>query len=329
MKIDQLEQCTLSALARQLAAGLLLALAASPSVAQFVEDLPNFSDWGADAILLDAPTLDGFGGGCPIESADALSLFTARRDASGELNLWMNTRPSVFDPFEAGNALPEPVNLAEAPDFCPTPLPDGSLMFVSARAGGCGSSVDIYFARHDPLIGWQTPVSLNCAPRGPNTSGTEFSPSVVSSWKGVFLYYSSNGASGDQDLMVSKLGAAGFRSGTALPLINTPFDDRQPNLTRDGLEIVFASDRHDPGSGNFDIYYARRAQLNQPFSEPVNLSQSVPFSTADQSETRPSISRDGRRLVFGSGGIIYESRREEVMVTCIRNALQPRCPGDG
>ncbi len=329
MKINQSRTQKGCSGARQLAAGLVLLAATAPSLAQFSFDLPTFSAWQPDAVLLDGPTLDGFGGGCPIESADALSLFTARTDNSGALNLWVNSRPSVFDPFEPGAALPAPVNLAEAPDFCPTPLPDGSLLFVSARPGGCGSSVDIYYARLDPLIGWEEPQSLNCEPFGPNSDGTEFSPALVVSREGVSLYYSSNGPGGDQNLMVSDLGANGFRSGRMLARVNTPFDDRQPNLTRDGLEMVFASDRHDPGSGNFDIYYASRASITQPFSEPINLSQSVPFSTEGQSETRPSISRDGRRLVFGSGGIIYESLREEMDVVCVRNALQPRCPGDG
>ncbi|MFK7956825.1 MAG: TolB family protein [Lysobacterales bacterium] len=304
-------------------------LATAPSLlAQFTPDLPSFSAWGADNVTLDAPMLDGFGGGCPIESADGLTLFTARTDDSGLLNLWANSRPTVDSPFLPGAALPAPVNLAETPDFCPTPLPGGDLLFVSARPGGCGSSVDIYFARLDPISGWEEPVSLRCEPFGPNTPGTEFAPSIVKSWQGVSLFYSSNFGFGDQDLMESRAGPQGFGEGRALAVINTPFDDRQPNVSRDGLEIVFASDRLDPGSSNFDIYYASRTSLNQPFSAPVNLSQTVPFSTADLSETRPSISRDGRRLVYGAAGTLYGSEREEVEPVCIRNALQPRCEGE-
>lgn len=295
------------------------------ALAQFSLKLPTFSDWGPDAVALDAPALDGFGGGCPIETPDGLTLFTARTDDSGSLNLWSNFRPTVDAPFEPGAPLPEPVNRAEGPDFCPTPLPGGDLLFVSARPGGCGESVDIYFARQDPVEGWQEPVSLNCEPRGPNTPGTEFSPALVTTWRGTSLFYSSNFAFGDQELMESRLGAGGFRQGRALTLINSPFDDRQPNVTVDGLEIVFASDRHDPGSGNFDIYYASRPSIDQPFRNAVNLSQTIPLSTADSSETRPSISRDGRRLVYGAGGVLYQSEREEVETVCLPFALQPRC----
>lgn len=306
---------------------LLAFFVADQSLAQF-QNLPAFSDWEPDVILLDAPSLDGFGGGCPIESADGLTLFTARTDESGSLNLWSNRRETIDAPFEVGAALPEPVNLAAGADFCPTPLPDGGLLFVSSRPGGCGQSVDLYFAEWDPVLGWQEPESLDCEPLGPNTPGTEFSPALVSSWRGVSLFYSSNFAVGDQELMESRLGAGGFQSGRRLPLVNSPFDDRQPNLTRDGLEIVFASDRHDPGSGNFDIYYARRPSIDQPFRNAVNLSETIPLSTAAQSETRPSISRDGRRLVYGAAGVLYQSERQELEETCFRFALQPTCDGD-
>lgn len=307
--------------------GFALFTAASTALAELDFDLPSFGEWSEDVILLDAPILDGFGAGCPIEAVDSLSLFTARTDDSGALNLWVNERDAVDAEFLPGEALPEPVNLSESRDFCPTPVPGNGLLFVSDRPGGCGDTVDIHFSTLSPS-GWTEPESLGCHPFGPNTPSTEFSPALVVNWRGVFLYYSTAFFSGNQDLYVSRLGPRGFRGGFPVQGTNTDFDDRQPNLSRDGLEVVFASDRHDPGSGNFDIYYAQRSDINRPFSEPINLSQTVPFSSVDESETRPSISRDGRRLVWGAGGIIYESQREEIEQDCFRFVLQPFCPDD-
>lgn len=323
--MERIPTCRRAPLRAAIGATLLVA-AATPASAQLAFALPEFSAWGPDRVLLDAPALDGAGAGCPIESPDGLTLYTARRDATGEfasLDLWVNERTSIDEPFAPGVRLPEPVNTVGAPEFCPTPLADGSLMFVSGRPGGAGDSVDIYVARNHPVLGWQEPERLGSDPFGPNTPGLEQSPSLIPGWRGVFLFYSTDFFSGNQDLYGTRLGPFEFSEGVPLETLNTPFDDRQPNVSRDGLEIVFASDRHAPGSGDFDIYYARRDGLLLPFSEPINLSRTVPFSTAAQSETRPSFSRDGERLVWGSAGVIHESARSPQ--ACLPFALRPRC----
>jgi Tol biopolymer transport system component len=84
-------------------------------------------------------------------------------------------------------------------------------------------------------------------------------------------------------------------------------------VRKDGLEIVFDSNR----AGTFDIFIATRGSLNAQWSSPKRLDADVNSDTAD--ETRPSLSRDGLRLYFGStranaelggaGGDIYVSTR--------------------
>ena len=55
-----------------------------------------------------------------------------------------------------------------------------------------------------------------------------------------------------------------FGPGVRLPYpINTEYDDRQPNVTQNGREIVFASNRRTANTEtpNFDIMYAKKRWL--------------------------------------------------------------------
>lgn len=272
--------------------GLLVALSAS------AQPGPAYEDWGVPQ-----PTV---GGGCPIESRDGNHLYTASGSA-GTLDIWVYERNGRVGSFQNRTRIGEPVSLDDANDFCPTPLTGGWLMFVSNRSGpqACGSS-DIYLARINSAQDSGVATHLGCAPDGPNTPGTEFSPSLVTTSEGSFLYFSSDD-SGDQNIYRSEMAPDGsFGPGVAVAELNTTWDDRQPNVSRDGLTIVFASDRD---SGVFDVFMATRASLNDEWSEPRNLSLELAFPTAGASETRPSLSWDLQRLYYGAGGTVYVSER--------------------
>ena len=104
---------------------------------------------------------------------------------------------------------------------------------------------DIYIIRRNAAIGWGAPRHLGCVENGtgPNSEGAEFSPSLVNTDEGTFLYFSSN-ASGNQDIYRSRRQRDGsFGPPTPVRELNTEFDDRMPNVSADGLEIVFSSDR--------------------------------------------------------------------------------------
>src|SRR4029079_383348 len=118
---------------------------------------------------------------------------------------------------------------------------------------------------------------VNATGSGPNFAGGEFSPSVVETDEGTLLYFSSPGADGgtDQDLYVSVMGRDGsFGPATMVSELSTAANDQMPNVSRDGLEIVFASDRPG-GAGGFDIWTASRSSTSEPFSTPVNLGANV------------------------------------------------------
>lgn len=260
-------------------------------------------------------------GGCPIESPGGLYLYTVKGTGGGSginvREIWVNARDAVGSAFDQEDVLDE-VNAINFADFCPTPLPDGELLFVSNRGGPCGDSTDIYAARNNPATGWSTPASLGCYPDGPNTPGTELAPSVVETGWGTFLFYSSNydphtGEIGDQDIYVSYLRGDGtYSPGHRLDYpVNTQYDDQQPNVSPDGREIVFASNRPssaDDDSG-FDIFAAKRRFLFVPWRRVTNLSETVPFAeTLAADETRPALSWDGRRLYYGTG-VVWISER--------------------
>ncbi len=256
--------------------------------------------------------------GCPIESPNGLRLFFASNrnpigGASDTNDIWVAERSSVEDVFDTPVQLPAPVN-STAADFCPTPLNGKRLLFVSARAipGACGAG-DIYITRYHPVRGWETPTNLGCSATGagPNSAGGEFSPSLVETAQGTLLYFSSPGQGGLQDIYVSLQRPDGsFAPGTPVSEVNLAgFHDQMPNVSRDGLEMAFVSDRTG-GAGSFDVYVSTRPTTADPWSAPVNLGPAVNTAAG---ESRPSLSGDGHRLHFGRLGDIWVSTRVQMI----------------
>jgi hypothetical protein len=284
---------------RALVAGTIL-FAATAAAASAM----HFSPWSTaqkiDDIAGNHPDLNTAAlDGCPIQSPDGLSLYMASNRGGGLLDIWVATRSSTADPWGAPEKLPAPINSA-ADDFCPTPLHADGLLFVSRRVipgVTCGLG-DIYFSRHNPAHGWSEPEHLGCAPDGPNSALDEQGPSYVQGR----LYFSRStlppGNSGE--LFVSeKEGELAF--GPAAPIVelnDASANDIQPNVRKDGREIVFSSNRGF-GQGGQDIWSATRANVDDPWSTPVNLGASV---NTGLGESRPSLSWDAKQLLFGRAG---------------------------
>jgi hypothetical protein len=259
-----------------------------------------FANWGP-AVSVDPGGLmsinTGALEGCPHESMDKLSLFFAsnRNGGQGGIDIWVAHRSHRNDAWSDPVNLPPPVNSA-ANDFCPTPLPGGELLFVSNRPGGCGGGADIYRTRLHPVHGWQEPEHLGCEV---NSTGNEFSPSYVAAGGGM-LFFSSDrdGGPGQDKIFVSaRLPGGGWAPPVQVAELNAPgFSTARPNVSQNGREIVFDSNR--PGGlGGPDIWSASRANVFAPWSAPVNLGAGINTAAG---ETRPSLSRDGKRLYFGS-----------------------------
>lgn len=293
-----------------------LTVAATAALAAGTAAGANFTGWGPavpETAINDPVAADG----CPIESPDGLRLYIAsnRLGTLGANDIWVSTRASKVAAWSAPQNVGVPIN-STAADFCPTPLHGEWLMFVSERPGPdtCGAGPgkgDMYLARLNPRHGWSEPLNLGCAETGdgPNTAGSEFSPSLVETDDGTLLFFSSNGYNGNMDIFVSRVRADGsFAPATRVDELSTGSDDRMPNVSKDGLEVVFSSSR--PGGfGSQDVYTASRSGTDQPWSAPVNVGANV--NTAG-SETRASLSGDSTRLHFGRDGEIYVSSRARI-----------------
>jgi hypothetical protein len=297
----------------------LMSLTALVAVAQAA----NFSDWGTaqkiDEINGNSSELNTpFQDGCPIQSPDGLSLYQASNRPGGEggLDIWVSTRESTDDPWSAPVNLRKPVNSA-ADDFCPTPVRGGGLFFVSREAlpGSCGLG-DIYFTRKNPAKGWAEPRNLGCAPAGPNTALDEQGPSYVENDDDGFLFFSSSSAVVPGDIYMSpRLGDGMYFGGsTAVAGLNdAAANDIQPNVRKDGLEVVFSSNRAG-GLGAQDIWASTRDSFSASWSAPVNLGTAINTVAA---ESRPSLSKNARQLLFGRSpgpegiGDIYVSTRSK------------------
>lgn len=268
---------------------------------------PEFSAWSASTAI-------GLAGGCPIESRDGNRLYIAARfDGSTDIFYYERSGRAMHFDASSLSKVAEPVSDPIAADFCPTPLPGKMLLFVSDRPNGCGGT-DIYASHYNPgKDEWSEPRNLGCAPDGPNTDGFELSPSVVETAAGTLLYFSTGPAIvTGQDIYESQMRMDGsFGPGMLVTELSTAGSpdvaDRQPNVGRNGLEIVFASDRDPDGIG--DVWYSTRNSVFEAWSTPVNLSDTVPFETAARGESRPSFSWDGTRLYYGSGGVYLSTRK--------------------
>jgi hypothetical protein len=279
---------------------LMLAAAAAAAAG------PHFSAWSAaqkiDEIAGNHADLNtAFLDGCPIASPDGLSLFIAsnRPGGKGGLDIWVSTRASTSLPWAAPVNLPEPINSA-ADDFCPTPIHADGLLFVSRRVVEgvtCGMG-DIYFTRRNPAHGWSEPAHLSCAPDGPNSALDEQGPSYI---QGRLYFSRSSLPPGNTgELFVSeKQGNMTFGQAAAIAELNDAgANDIQPNVRKDGREMVFSSNRTG-GLGGQDVWSATRASVDDPWSAPVNLGSNI---NTGLGESRPSLSWDAQQLLFGRAG---------------------------
>jgi hypothetical protein len=281
--------------------------------------------------------------GCPFESPDGLSFYMAtdRPGGQGGIDIWRSTRSSTNAPWGAPVNPGAPVN-SSADDFCPTPVSDGRLFFVSARPGGCGGP-DLYVSSPAASGGWAEPKNLGCQANSP---APEFSPSLVDMGGGdVVLFFSSarpggfaaeaEGAVPDHDIYYSRaLPDGSFGHAILVEGVNSGVDDARPNVRLDGLEMVFDSPRPG-GQGATDIWVSSRASVKAAWSTPAN--PGAPINSA-AGESRASLSRTGERLYFGSarpggdgGSDVYVATRGGSIAgsTTSAGVIAPPNTGDG
>jgi hypothetical protein len=188
-----------------------------------------------------------------------------------------------------------------AADAAPALSIDGHLLFFhSYRSGGQGGS-DIYVSRRaDPKddLGWGAPQPLG---GGVNTAANESAPIYAPGAEaGPANVYFTRGAGAEaQDLYYAAttrdgetLAPAEYAGGLSVPAAN----DAAPTVRTDGREILFHRGAPAGGLGQADLWASTRRSAHDPWSEPENLA----VLNSPAFDLQPSLSRDGRTLVFTS-----------------------------
>ncbi|HXG95751.1 MAG TPA: hypothetical protein VNJ06_01415 [Gemmatimonadales bacterium] len=269
--------------------------------AQLASDAPRFSEWSAP-VNLGALVNSEVEDMAPAISKDGLSLYFAslRAGGAGGFDIWAARRPTSDAAFGAPQSVGPAINTAGGENQPELSIDGHRLFFNSGAAGGFGQA-DIYMSRrHDQRddAGWEAPVNLG---GGVNSAARETGADYYEddATGAAMLNFASNraGGVGGTDIYVSTRLADGTWGAAALvPELSSPFEDTAPCIRRDGLEIVFTSDR--TGTlGQTDIWVATRAHTSDPWSTPVNLGAPV---NSEFSDGDPSLSFDGTALYFHS-----------------------------
>jgi len=120
---------------------------------------------------------------------------------------------------------------------------------------------------------------------------------------GLQLFFASDlpGGYGGNDLYVSRRASIEQTFGEPENLgsmFNGPGRDQSPNLSYDGLELYFVSNR-EGGHGGMDIWVSRRETIESPWQEPENLDPNINSSS---DEWDPYLVNNGLTLYFISSG---------------------------
>jgi Tol biopolymer transport system component len=265
----------------------------------------RYSAWSAPVNLGGAINSSAKDQGPAISTDERSLYFTSTRVGGfGSNDLWVSRRAKKEGPWGAPVNLGSVINTSNV-ESTPTLSQDGRrLYFASGRSGGVGG-IDIWVSERIDKgddLSWQAPVNL-----GPtiNSAAADLGPAFfVDSESGalVMYFYSTRpGGRGLRDIYRSTVDENGsFSPATLVPELSTPFEDEQPSVRRDGLEILFASNR--PGSLSStvtDIWVSTRMSTSNVWSQPVNLG---PVINTTNLEGRPALSFDGKSLYFFSNG---------------------------
>ncbi len=220
----------------------------------------------------------------------ALVAFQSRRpDGRGGADIWLSRfqNGKWSEPYNAGPGVNTSANEVDAKLST-----DGKTM-VFIRGQNFKESSGIYISRfrngawsEGELVG--PPVTL------PHT--IQFG--AVLTRDGKRLYFASNrsGGYGGLDNYYSDWDGAKWSEPTNLgPVINTPGDDGDLAISRDGKTLIFPNRGSDSVNGSIDLYLSRFADGS--WSAPVNLGSRI---NTPYNDTCPWLGYDGYTLYFNS-----------------------------
>jgi hypothetical protein len=238
----------------------------------------------------------------PTLANDGLSLYfgSDRPGGLGGFDIWVARRACTDCPWQAPVALGAAVNTASF-ETGPGLSADGHLLFFrSTQEGGQGLG-DVYLSRRaapNDDFGWQPPVGLGPAVNTPaEEAGAEYLQSAEDG--AANLYFNRLPPGGTADLYYVPITRQGDTRGPPVlisELSHPTATDQGPTVRSDGREMLFFSTR--PGGfGGPDLWTSTCRSVHDPWSAPVNLGTPLNSAAAEQ---QPSLSGDGRTLVFAS-----------------------------
>lgn len=224
----------------------------------------------------------------PRLAADELTIYFTTSSAGAGSELAKAVRASRTAPFGPAGILAQS---SPSNDNDPAVSADHLHLFFHSARGG---NADLYVAsraRTSDAFGSPTPIDAV------NTAGAEahayFREAAHELW------FVRQDPTTKYDIWVAKQTGAGpmdLAPPTKVEELSSPSEDWQPQITEDGLAIVFASDRPG-GKGKFDLWMATRASANKPFDPPKPITE----LNSDQTEFAGWLSADTCRIWFSSG----------------------------
>lgn len=194
-------------------------------------------------------------------------------------------------PFDSPQVLPEASTAGN--EYYPDIAADGLSIFIASDGFPSPlGSADIYvLTRADTTQPFGAPMNTAVS-----TVNWDTGPSISSD--GLSLFYSpllSDGFGRDIWIATRPDLTSPFANPQKIAALSAPGEDRDPDISSDGLTLHYDSDR--AGSiGSTDIWMSTRPDLASPFGPPVRVAE----LSSPQTDRDPSISADGLVMYFGS-----------------------------
>jgi Tol biopolymer transport system component len=234
----------------------------------------------------------------PSISADGRSLYFSSTRSGGPADLWVATRATVSDPWDPPGKLGPTINSSDT-ENTPSISADGLTLYFSSWRPGKLGILDIWKAtRQTTEDEWAAPTPLG---QSINSSALDWSPSI--SADELLLIFCSNRPGGigkKGDLWMTRRSTKDDPWSEPMilePPVNSPYVEATPSISKDGLLLLFQSDRPGAYGGSVDIWVAMRPTTKANWGTPVNLG---PVINTWGFDGTPSISADGSTLYFAS-----------------------------
>lgn len=262
---------------------------------------PCVTAWQAGGMTFTTPAfLDQVGAGPlatfdderdPFVSTDELQIYFVKQNV-GQDDVFFSSRGSTDAPFSAPIAKTT-LNDLGAADSKTSMTGDDLTAFVATRRAGGEGEADIWQATRSAAgtQAFPTPMTQDHL-ANVNDAGNQLDPHI--SRDGLRLYFAQGSP---QQIVVAERPDTSSAFGSPTPIANIAdaSGDADPTLSGDERVLIFTSNRSG-SEGGTDLWYATRAELDQPFGTPINLGE---INTTDN-DADAHLTPDGCRLYLAS-----------------------------